>query len=263
MFFKKRDMKDGSSKFHSWCVPLYVLGGFLLLALIFFVSVKTNQAYEQTKRIGRADVPQPTIAINGEGKITAVPDIARISVGLITEGRDIATLQRQNTEKMNNLIAAVKQLGVAEKDIQTTNYSIYPKYDYTNGGSILSGYTVNQNATVKVRDLSKVGAIFAKVGEIGANQVSGPDFTIDDPTALRDQARLDAITDAQTKAEALARSLGMKLGRVVGFSESGGGSPAPMYDLARGMGGAEAVAPKIQAGELDITSDVSLIFEIL
>lgn len=263
MFFKKCDMKNGSSESHGWCIPLYVLAGFLLLALIFFVSVKTNQAYEQTKRIGRADVPQPTIAINGEGKVTAVPDIARISVGLLTEGRDIAAIQRQNTEKMNNLIAAVKALGVAEKDIQTTNYSIYPKYDYTDGRSILSGYTVNQNATVKVRDLSKVGAIFAKVGEIGANQVSGPDFTIDDPTALHDQARLEAIADAQAKAETLARSLGVTLGRVVGFSESGGGGPVPMYDLARGMGGAEASAPKIEAGELDISSDVALVFEIL
>ncbi|TAK05405.1 SIMPL domain-containing protein [Patescibacteria group bacterium] len=263
MFFKKGGMKNGSSEFHSWCAPLYVLAGFLLLALVFFVSVKTNQAYEETKRIGRADVPQPTIAINGEGRVTAVPDVARISVGLITEGRDIATIQRQNTEKMNNLIAAVKTLGVADKDIQTTNYSIYPKYDYTDGRSILSGYTVNQNATVKVRDLSKVGAIFAKVGEIGANQVSGPDFTIDDPTALRDQARLDAIADAQMKAEALARSLGVRLGRVVGFSESGSGAPVPFYDLARGLGGAESAPPKIEAGELDITSDVSLVFEIL
>lgn len=263
MFFKKRDMKNGSCERHSWCAPLYVLGGFLLLTLIFFVSVKTNQAYEQTKRIGRADVPQPTIAISGEGKVTAVPDVARISVGLLTEGRDIAALQRQNTDKMNKLIDAMKALGVADKDIQTTNYSIYPKYDYTDGRSVLSGYTVNQNATVKVRDLSKVGAIFAKVGEIGANQVSGPDFTIDNPTALQDQARLEAIADAQQKAETLARSLGVRLGRVVGFSESGNGGPVPMYDFARGIGGAEAAAPKIEAGELDISSDVSLLFEIL
>ena len=263
MFFKKFDMKNGSSPSHAWYAPIFVLGGFLLLALIFFVSIKTNQAYEQTKRIGRADVPQPTISINGEGKVTAVPDIARISVGLLTEGRDIAALQRQNTDKMNKLIDAMKALGVADKDIQTTNYSIYPKYDYTNGNSVLSGYTVNQNVTVKVRDLSKVGAIFAKVGEIGANQVSGPDFTIDNPTALRDQARLEAIADAQQKAETLARSLGVRLGRVVGFSESGGGSPVPMYDFARGMGGAESAAPKIEAGELDISSDVSLLFEIL
>lgn len=255
-------MKNDSN-IRMWCAPLAVLGGFLLLALIFFVAVKTNLAYEETKRVGRADVAQPTIEVNGEGKVAAVPDVARISVGLLSEGRDVASVQRQNTEKMNRLIAAVKELGVADRDIQTTNYSIYPKYDYIDGRSIISGYTVSQNAQVKVRDLTKVGAIFVKVGEVGANQVSGPDFTIDDPSAVRDEARRKAIADAQEKAEALARQLGVELGRVVGFSESSAGVPIPLFDYARGLGGAEAAPPKIEAGELDITSNVSIIYELL
>lgn len=263
MFFTKGDMKMGSCDMHAWCAPLYVLVGFLLLALVFFVSIKTNLAYEQIKHVGRADVPQPTISISGEGKISAAPDVAAISVGLVSEGKDIAALQRQNTEKMNSLIAAVKAQGVADKDIQTTNYSIYPKYDYTNGASVLSGYTVNQNATVKVRDLTKVGTIFAAVGAIGANQVSGPNFTIDDPTQLQADARMKAIADAQDKAQALARQLGVSLGRVVSFNESGAlPGPVQYLDYARGVGGGESAPPKIESGSLDIVSDVALTFEI-
>ncbi len=263
--FKRRDMKD-ASRWHFWCAPLYVLAGFLMLALVFFVSVKTNQAFEETKYVGRADVPQPTISIGGEGRVLAAPDVARINVGLLTEGRDVSTVQQQNTEKMNRLIAEVKALGVSEKDIQTASYNLYPKYDYVDGRSFISGYTLNQSATVKVRDLTKVGAIFAKVGEVGANQVSGPDFIIDDPTGVRAEARLKAIADAQAKARDLARQLGVSIGRIVGFSESAVGGDSPKYfDLAReglGAGGAAPV-PSVEPGQLDILSNVSITFEIL
>lgn len=233
------------------------------LALIVFLVMKTMQVREETAHVGRADVPQPTIAISGFGKVESVPNVATVQVGLVTEGREIVSVQAENTDKMNRLIAAMKAMGVAEKDIQTTNYSIYPKYDYTDGRSILSGYNVSQNVSVKVRDLAKVGDVFAKAGEIGANQVTGPDFTIDDPTALQAEAREKAIADAKAKAEVLARNLGMTLGRVVGFSE-GASMPGPvvMYDraYAEGMGGGSS--PKVETGQLTISSDVSIIYEI-
>lgn len=245
-----------------WGKAFSTVATLTLVVLMIFLGTKVLFVREQTRHVGRADVPQPTISISGMGKVEAVPNVATIHLGFIGEGSDLSVLLRDNTEKMNRLIDAMKQLGVAEKDIQSTNYSIYPKYDYPDGRSILSGYTVNQNATVKVRDLAKAGAVFAKAGEIGANQVNGPEFTIDDPSVLEAEAREKAITDARAKAETLARTLGMSLGRIVGFSE-GGSAPAPYYYdramAAEGMGGG---TPKIEPGELTIMSNVSIQYEI-
>lgn len=215
--------------------------------------------------IGKAPETPRTIAVGGTGKVTAPPTVAVVSAGVQTDGgTDIASTQRQNTDRMNALIAAVKALGVADADIQTANYSIYPRYDYTNGKTTLVGYTVTQSVNVKVRDMTKVSAVFGKAGELGANQVSGPQFTIDDPESVRAEARSKAIEDAKAKAATLAASLGVRLVRVASFSESSSPSPV-IYDYAKsaapmGIGGGPS--PDIQSGSLDVTSDVTVTYEI-
>jgi hypothetical protein len=129
---------------------------------------------------------------------------------------------------------------------------------------VLSGYTISQSVTVKIRDLTKISDVLAKAGESGANQVGGLNFTFDDPENLKVQARDKAIVNAKSKAETLANSLGIKLGRIVGFIE-GGSAPYPitMYKSAEayGMGGGGA-APQVEAGSQDITSNVSITYEI-
>jgi uncharacterized protein YggE len=233
------------------------------VVLIAFFAAAAYKDFKLAKYAGQAPLDVKTITIDGIGKITAVPDIAEVNVGFITEGKNVQVIQKENVTKMNKLVDAIKKLGIADKDIQTSQYSVYPKYDYANGRSTLSGYTISQSVTIKIRDLDKTSAVLAAAGESSANQVGGLNFTIDDPEDLKVQARNKAILNAKAKAEVLANSLGIKFGRIVGFSE-GGSAPYPLYaktDMAYGIGGAEA-APSIEAGNMEITSNVSIIYEI-
>jgi hypothetical protein len=237
----------------------------VVYACVFILTAVRNNV-RQHDAIGKAPETPRTISIDGTGKVTAPPTVAIVSAGVQTEGgTDIAATQRQNTDKMNALITAFKSLGIAAADVQTANYSIYPRYDYSNGKTDLTGYTVSQSLTVKVRDLTKVSTVFQKAGELGANQVSGPDFTIDDPETVKAEARDLAIANAKEKAVTLAKALGVKIVRVASFNESSGGMPPIAYDLAKssalGIGGGGA-APAIESGTLDVVSNVSVSYEI-
>lgn len=248
----------------SWWGKVFM--GIACVGIILFFYAAAFKDIRLGKNAGKAPLDTKTISIDGTGKITAVPDIAKVDVGFITEGKNVQAIQKENIDKMNKLIDAVKKLGIEDKDIQTSQYSVYPKYDYSNGRSTLSGYTVSQSVTIKIRDLEKTSEVLAMAGDSGANQVGGLNFTIDDPEDLKVQARNKAILNAKAKAEVLANSLGIKLGRIVGFVE-GGAVPYPLYakaDMAYGMGGgAESVpAPQVEAGSMEITSNVSITYEI-
>ncbi len=241
-----------------------LLVALLIVAAVYLITLARNNL-KQFHYIGRAATQQNTITISGEGKVTAAPNIATTEIGLVTEKKDVASAQKENTEKMNKLIAAVKTAGIEEKDIQTTQYQIYPKYDYSNGRSNITGYIVSQSVTVKIRDLTKISAVLAKVGEAGANQVSSLTFTIDEPESLRAQAREKALKNAREKAETLAKMLGVKILKVASFSEYNQSLPMPLYARsaeAYGIGGGAAPAPDIQAGTMDVTVGVNVIYEI-
>lgn len=235
-----------------------------LLLMVFLASLIVNNI-RKFKYIGRAPTSPYTITIAGMGKVTATPTIAVTNVGLVTEKLDVAAAQAENSEKINKLIAAMKALEISSDDIKTTQYQIYPKYSYEEKrGSQITGYSVTQSVEVKIRDLAKISQVLAKAGEAGANQVSGIQFTIDDPKNLRAEAREQAVKDAKEKAEKLAAELGVHLGKVVNFSEmSGGGPQMPMHMYAKessaSIGGA---APDVQAGTLEINSEVAVTYEI-
>lgn len=241
---------------------LKVIVGVLGIALIIFVGAETRNAFQQHDYIGKTG--RDTITIDGEGKVTATPDVARFSLGVQTDGATVKEIQAKNTTRMNSIIDALKGLGIENKDIQTSNYSITPRYDFPNGKQTFIGYSVAQNVTVKIRNLDTVGAVLGKVGELGANQVGGIQFMIDDPQALQGQARLKAIEDARKKAEDLARAIGLTVVKVVTFSESSRSAPIPMmYNaMAAKMEGVAAPTPDIEAGSTDVISNVSVTFEV-
>lgn len=227
----------------------------------------------------------PTFSVSGEGKAVVVPDVAVFSFGVTTEGgKDIAKLQKENTEKVNKAIAAVKALGVDAKDIKTARYSISPRYQYftcppvpilyPDGGaeprpcppSEIAGYTISQSVTVKLRDFEKIGQFLADVTAAGVNNVYGPNFTLDDPYAAQNQARAEAIAKAQAQAQAIAVAAGFRVGRLV-FINEGGYYPYDRYALM-GKGGdfagvpESAPAPAIEPGSEGVTVNVSLTFEM-
>lgn len=264
---KTNGKKEHPSLLPSWTeTPVVeILAVLLLLSGLFYLVVVTQNALRTGKFIGKSVDVRNTITIEGQGKVRGIPDIATVNLGFTVEKKEVRDAQKDNAVTMNKLIAGLKQLGIVAEDMQTTDYSIYPQYDYLkDGGQKLRGYTVTQNVTVKIRDLSRVSDVLAQAGNLGLNQVGGIQFTMDEPEALRQQARVKAMQNAQTKASELARIAGVRLGRVVSFSENvGGGYPMPMYAAKAydgvGMGGG---APEIQAGSQDVVVNATVTYEI-
>ncbi len=246
-----------------------------MLALFLFVG--TVSELKSIQFIGSGVSATNTISVSGDGEVFAVPDTATFSVTVQEEAKDVKSAQEVATKKGNEIIAYLKKGGVEEKDIQTTDYSVYPQYDYTNGvctqggycppgKQVLRGFQVSQTLTVKVRDTKKAGDLLSGVGSRGVSSVSGLSFEIDDQDALEAEARDKAIAKAKAKAEVLAESLGVRIVRIVGFSEGGGGGLiyyAKAMSMDAGMGGAEiAPSPEIPTGQNKITSNVTVTYEI-
>lgn len=233
-----------------------------------------------------ADSIQPgsyrSFSVSGEGKVTAVPDIASFTFSVITEGgKDLGALQKENTEKMNKAIDFIKENDVEAKDIKTSNYSLNPRYQYFDCSRVFSadssvkpcpppeivGYTINQTVSVKIRDFAKIGEIMSGVVSVGANNVSQLSFGIDDQTMVEAGARSEAIMKAKAKAKMVAQAGGFKLGKLIAIEEGSNYYRPIMYSAkamdAVGMGGAEmAPAPAIEAGSQDVTVSVTLRYEI-
>lgn len=216
-----------------------------------------------------------TISVSGEGEAYIKPDLATFSFSIVESAKTVGEAQKLATGKTNTTIAALKNAGVAEKDIKTVGYNVYPKYEYERavciatycppqGNQRISGYEVSQSVEIKVRDLEKAGDLLSLVGQNGASNISGLDFTVDNPDDINRQAREQAIAKAKDKAQQLASDLGVRLVRIVSYSENGS---SPMY-YAKGVGiggglATDAVpAPRIPTGENKITSNVNIIYEI-
>ncbi len=239
----------------------------LVVILVVFLGVLTWNEIKKHDYIGRSEQQIYTITISGEGKIVAIPDIATISLGIQTEKKTVADAQKENTDKMNSLIKELKGLDIEAKDIQTANYSIYPRYDWTTNKQVLIGYNVSQTAEVKIRDLEKVGTVIEAAGRLGANQIGGLNFTIDEPEKLRQQAREKALENAKEKADALAKIAGVKLGRLVSFTEDNSNQPYPIYKSyaleARSADSAAGMAPQVEPGSQDVIVNVTVTYEVL
>lgn len=250
---------------------------FGMLALYLFML--TINEYRSGQFIGSGVTATNTITVNGTGDVFAVPDVATFSITIDEKDKDMATARDTSTKESDAITTYLKSQNIDEKDIQTTDYSFNPTYEWNqvacpaianmpcpSGKQVLTGYEVQETIAVKVRDTSKAGDILAGVNKLGADSVSGLTFTVDDDTALQAQARDKAIADAKSKATALAQSLGVTLVRVVNFSEDGGNNPRPLMYAAKMMDAAatgDAVsAPTISTGQNKYTSNVSITYEI-
>ncbi len=218
-----------------------------------------------------------SFSVSGEGKITAIPDVAQFTFSVITEGgKDIAKLQKENTGKVNLAIDFVKSKGVEAKDIKTLNYNLDPRYQYFSCPRSLIeevkpcpppeiiGYKISQTVQVKVRDFIKIGDILSGVVEKGVNDVSQLSFTIDDPTKLQDEAREQAIVKAREKAKLIAKAGDFRVGRLLGIDE---GDITPFYKYAPAVAesfdvGGAAPSPTIESGSQEISVNVNLRYEI-
>ena len=243
------------------------------LTLVMVIVALASFAILNLSKADETNLPA-TITVEGVGEIQAVPDIGSFFFSVEAEGDTADVAQAASATKINEILAYLREQGVEDKDIKTANYNLYPRYVYEDrvcpvgsycppGDQRQDGFTVNQTVTVKVRETSEAGALVAGVGERGATNISGLEFTIDDEDALRAEARDQAIADARDKAEKLADSLDVRLARIISFYENDYG-----YPIAYGRGGdavsesAMAMAPELPTGEQTTTVNVSVTYEI-
>jgi len=220
--------------------------------------------YVAGKKIEAQDHTPTTIDVTGEGKASAVPDIAELSFGFTVSHVATAKAAMDTLGKnMQAVFDAVKKAGVDEKDIQTQELNLNQAFDWSTGKQTLLGYDATQNLTVKVRNMDSVSDVLAAATNAGANQVGGVTFTVDDPEKARAAARAYAIAQAQQKAQVLADQLHMHLGRVRNFSEGGGiQPPLPMMAGAAMEKSADVAPTPLPAGQQETDVQVNLTYEL-
>jgi uncharacterized protein YggE len=207
-----------------------------------------------------AQVPR-TISMTGHGEVRTAPDMVTVDAGVITSAATAAGALAANTARMKGVFAALEKLGVPDKNIQTTNFSVSPQY--TNGENNsprrLTSYQVSNDVSLRLEDVSKLGTALDALVTAGANQMNGISFDIRQPAPLLEQARTGAVADARSRAETYAKAAGVTLGPILSISEGGNEAPRPMYRMAASFAGAPA---PVAAGEQSVTADVSVVWEI-
>lgn len=243
----------------------------VLIVLAMFLAVETLGAFKNLRSI---DPTFNSISVSGVGEAVSIPDIAVFSFVVSADAKVASDAQGQVTKSMDIILTKLKALGIEEKDINTTDYSLLPKYTYESAicssafcppsRKIQDGYTASHNVSVKVRKTEDVGEALALAGENGATGLSNISFVVDDPDKILDEARAEAITDAREKAGLLSKELGVRLVRVVSFYDNTGGGPMPYY--AESLGGdmvkTSTPAPTIPIGENKVNVSVTIVYEI-
>lgn len=247
----------------SLLVALVVLLG---AALVFRPSFVSAQQATPTPTPAETPAANPdivrTVSVSANGTVTAAPDQATINLGVRTQSENADEALDENNERMATLIATLREAGVASRDIQTSDFSIYPQYETsTNGTSRITGYEVSNRLSVTVRNLANFGSILDATVEAGGNQIDGIEFGFSDPQALLDQAREAAMAEAERKATQLATLAGVQVGTVTAISES---ESLPIPIMARGMEQAamDAAVP-VEAGESAVTVSVQVTYELV
>jgi hypothetical protein len=243
---------------------ILVVGIFLLLSLTVWINVDIKDRIQKTGN---------TITVYATGEVYTKPDLVITTFSVVTEAKTIEEALSENTKKMNAIIDFMKGRGIEEKDLKTTSFNIYPRYEYQRieieiypyppGKRVLVGYEVTQSLEVKIRDMEKIGNIIEGATDAGANEVGDLQFTVDKEEEFKKEARKEAIEKAKAKAKELASQLGVNLVKITNFSES---SVIPyFYGLEKaaapaGLGGGET--PQIETGENKIEVTVTITYEI-
>lgn len=246
------------------------------LVLVFLAAFLLFESLGSLKSWRAPDVNYNSISVSGKGEAVSVPDISTFSFTVSVDADTVSLAESKVTEKMDTILAGLKDMGIEDKDIKTTDYSVWPKYVYESNpcmanfpcppsNPVADGYTVSHSVLVKVRKTDDAGKALSVVGDNGATNVSGLTFTTDDPEKALNEARTKAIDDARAKAEDLAKHLGVRIVRVVGYTDTN----SPVYPMYSGMGGmdsavkvASSPSPTLPVGENKATVNVSVEYEI-
>jgi uncharacterized protein len=201
-----------------------------------------------------------TISVSGMGRVIVSPDVADLRLGVSVTRKTVKEARTVAAEQMAKIIAALKKLGIADKDLQTTGLSLQPNYTYPNGGTpTLSGYTLSNAVSVTVRDLNKLGDAIDDGLAAGATTLDGVAFRVDDPAKAQDEARKQAMAQAKAKAQTLASGAGVSIKGVASINETSAALPPPIYYAGDKLGAAvrDAATP-IQVGTNDVMVTITV-----
>ncbi len=241
-----------------------------LLAVAALQIARVTNVLTENKNLG-LDIndksrPDHSITLSADASVTVVPDIAKVNLSIIETGKDVGTIQKTATDKINKLTKELKEIGILEKDIRTSQYNLYPQYSWDSQGKRnFQGYELSETIEVKIRNLDTVGKVLTTATNAGINTIGDLNFSVDEPEKFESEAREKALLKAKEKAESLAKVAGVKLGKIINFSESSNQpGPMPYYSKAMeaGFGGADVATPNINPGTQELTMSVYVTFEI-
>ena len=243
---------------------ILILVSIMLFAVLVSGCGPALQAQAQATQTPAGTVPQTrTVSVTGSGKAYLDPDIAHIYVGVHTEAEDAAQAVAENNTQSQEVTDALRDMGIDAKDIQTTNFSIYPQQQYSPQGELQeTRYAVDNTVFVTLRDLSNLGDVLDAVIAAGANSINGIQFDVADRTSALADARIAAVADARSQAEELADAAGVELGEIQSLSTISVGYPGPVFDGRGGVAAEAAASVPISPGQLIVSVDVTAVFEI-
>ena len=241
-----------------------VLGGVMMAS-----GLMTTTAMAQSQPNGGAPLTiqavteRPSLNLSAYGEVKAAPDMATISFGVVTEAATAAEAMAQNAARMTQVMAALRRAGIEDRNVQTSGLNLSAQYDYVeNQPPRLRGYQANNQVTVVIDDLTKVGTTADAVVAAGVNQINGIGFGLKDPSAAENRARQLAVRALQGKAALYAQALGVELGGIRSLSEGGGYSPRPQVMYARAEAMSMDASTPVAAGELTVRIDITGVYDI-
>jgi uncharacterized protein YggE len=242
-------------------MPMFMPRTFLTAAL--FVALAAPAAIAESG----GEAPKRSLSVVGEGLVRAVPDMATVTLGVVTEAATADAALAENSAAMARMQTALTAAGIDRRDLQTSGFSVQPRYFEPPPDQApppqprIVGYVVQNDVGVRIRDLKMTGPVLDAMVKLGANAISGPIFGVAEPRDLEDQARRAAVRDALAKAALYAKAADVTLGPIARIEEgfSGGPQPAPMMAMAR-----EAAydSVPIAAGELTFQAQINVTWEI-
>lgn len=243
--------------------PLEMKTFLVALAIGASALPSVAQAQQGTPTVNQS-ITGTRLDVSATGESTRVPDVAVISAGVVTRSTTAAAAMQENAARMERVIAALKKAGIDARDIQTSSVSLNPEYRYENNQPPqLAGYTASNQVNVRFRDIRNSGRVLDALVAQGANQINGPNLTIDKPDAALDEARANAVAIGRARAGVYARSLGMQVIRVVSISESGSHYPTPPQPIMeRSDMPASAAKSEILPGEQKLQVTLGMVFEL-
>lgn len=239
---------------------------FLFLGVITLLAIMLTGCEPQIVGTLLQSQESRKIHVTGNGSVVGEPDIATLNLGVSVEKKTVAEAREAAAVAMTAVIDALKTSGIAENDIQTERFSIYPQYNYTENGRVLRGYSVNNTVSAKVRALENLSGIIDAAAEAGGDiiVVNSIQFMIEDTTSLQTQARGLAVKNAEAKAQTLADASGVTLGKPIAITETSHAAGPPITyaeEAAFADDSARSKTP-IEAGELTVTVNITIVYEI-